>query len=73
MLNHLIRTAKSHLGNAIQCRGSGGGLSRGFIMLILKENMFQNKWCFYGSLVCPVVSVSVSMNCMSHSEPENIL
>lgn len=44
MLNHLIRTAKSHLGNAIQCRGSGGGLSGGFIVFILKENMFQNKW-----------------------------
>lgn len=39
MLNHLIRTAKSDLGNATQCRGSGGGPSGGFIMFIHKENM----------------------------------
>ncbi len=40
MLNHLIRSAKSHLGNGTQCRGSGGGLSGGFVMLILKENIY---------------------------------
>lgn len=50
MLNHLIRTAKSDLGNAIQCRGSGGGPSGGFLMFIHNENMFQNNKSLCSSL-----------------------
>lgn len=72
MLNHLIRTAKSHLGSAIQRRGSGGGLSGGFIMFGLKANMFQNKCCLYGSLVCPAAFLTGDTRACLAQEAENI-
>lgn len=54
MLNHLIKTAKSHLGNAIQCQGSEGGLSGGCIMFSLNKKMLfytivLTQWLLY----CP--------------------
>lgn len=34
MLNHLIRTAKSHLGDLLHNQGKGGGVSGGLLVLV---------------------------------------
>lgn len=60
MLNHLIRTAKSHLGNAIQCEGSGGGLSGG------KKNMLHSSKSFYITFVLYRASRCMTCVCLMH-------